>query len=188
MGPALAILEVRSIARGYLVLDAMVKRALVTVLHAEPITPGKYWIAVEGGEAEVEEALHAGIDAAAGTRIDHTLLPWAHDELLRALASGAVPRPELASLGVLELATIAATVRAGDAALKAAEVTLVDLRLARGIGGKGYLVVTGDLSAVEASLDAGAEAAGAGADVGREVIANPDEAVCTATAHPRPRR
>lgn len=181
MGPALAILELGSIARGYYVLDAMAKRAVVSVMYAEPITPGKYWIAIEGGEAEVEEALNAGIDAAGPSRLDHTLLPNAHDEVMSALTPGARPRPGLLSIGVLELTTLSAAIRAADAAVKAAEVTLVDLHLARGIGGKGYAVVTGELYDVEAAIEAGVEAAGEPQVVGREIIANPDEAVHAAS-------
>ncbi len=176
LGPAIAVIETRSIARGYLTLDAATKRAVVGVLRAEPISPGKYWIALHGGEAEVEEALNAAIDAAADSRIDHTLLAAPHDSLLAAIASGSVPRPQLDSVGALELGSIAATIRAADAALKAAHVALVDLHLARGIGGKGYLVVSGELSDVEAAIDAGASEGGASWLVGREVIPNPDAA------------
>jgi microcompartment protein CcmL/EutN len=176
LGPAVAILELRSIARGYVALDAACKRALVDVVRAEPVSPGKYYLVLTGGEAEVEEALAAGVDAAADARVDHTLLPAAHPVLIGALAAEIV-RPGLDAVGAIELGSIAATVRATDAALKAAEVRLVDLHLARGIGGKGYVVLTGPLSDVEAAVDAGVEAAGASWLLGREVIANPDEAV-----------
>jgi microcompartment protein CcmL/EutN len=183
--PAIGILELRSIARGYVALDAACKRAVVEVLRAEPISPGKYWIALRGSEAEVEEALGAAVDAAADTRLDHTLLAAAHPALVDALATGGVARPALDSVGALELGSIAATVRATDAALKAALVALVDLHLARGIGGKGYLVVTGHLGDVEAAVDAGADAAGPSWVVGREVIANPDPAVGSAVTRGR---
>lgn len=182
LGPALAIVEIASIARGYLVLDALDKRAPVTVVHAEPITPGRYWIAFAGGEAEIEEALDAAVEVSASSRIDHTLLPYAHEVLVDALANGVKRAPPSGSVGVLELDTLSSTIRAADAALKCAEVTLVDLHLARGIGGKGYVVVTGDLADVEAAIDAGVEAAGEGRLVGREVIANPDRAVVAASA------
>lgn len=185
MGPALAVLELRSIARGYFVLDAMAKRALVTVLHAEPVSPGKFWIALEGGEAEIEEALLAGLDVAADARVDHAHLPNAHDSLLAAVAGAPIVRPAFDAVGVLELATMSSTIRAADASLKCADVALVDLHLARGIGGKGYLVLTGALSDVEAAIDAGADAAGVSAVVGREIMANPDEAVTRAAGRRR---
>jgi len=187
VGPALGIVEVRSIARGYCTLDAMTKRAEITVLHAEPVSPGKFWIAVAGGEAEIFEAMAVGLDTAGDSRIDHTHLPGAHPTVLDAVARAVAPRAPGDAIGVLETATMAASVRAADAALKCADVTLVDLHLARGIGGKGYLVLTGGLSDVEAALDAAAECAGASAVVGRELMANPDTAVATATVTKRSR-
>ncbi len=185
VGPALGIVELRSIARGYLTLDAMTKRAEVTVLHAEPVSPGKYWIAITGGEAEVAEAMEAGLETADASRLDHTLLPGAHDTVLDAVANGVTAKTPLDAIGVLELATMASAVRAADAALKCADVTLVDLHLARGIGGKGYLVVTGALSDVEAAIDEGASCAGESALVGREVMANPDTSVARASVSRR---
>lgn len=186
-GPAIAVIELGSIARGYVALDAACKRAVVHVVCAEPISPGKYWFALSGGEAEIDEALAAAVDTAGDARIDHTFLPAAHPALGPVLLahSGGIARAELDAVGALELGSIAATVRAADAALKAAEVQLVDLHLARGIGGKGYLVLTGPLSDVEAAIDAGASAAGASWLVGREVIARPDDAVAHAASSRR---
>lgn len=182
MGPALGILELRSIARGYFALDAMTKRAEVRVLHAEPVSPGKFWIAITGGEAEVYESMQAGLDIAADARLDHTLLPGAHDRVLDAVATGVRADVPQDALGVLETATMASSIRAADAALKCAQVVLVDLHLARGIGGKGYLVLTGDLADVDAALDAAAQEAGESTVVGRELMANPEIAVAQATA------
>ena len=185
MGPALAVLETSSIARGYVALDAMAKRAPVSVLHAEPISPGKFWVAIAGGEAEVEEALAAGVERADAQRLDEVLLHYAHPAVLAAVEGGVRLAAPEGSVGVLELGSICAAVRAADAALKCAEVTLVDLHLARGVGGKGYLVIAGELSDVEAALDAGGEAAGEAWVVGRELMARPDEAVSRAAARPR---
>ncbi|MBL8682914.1 MAG: BMC domain-containing protein [Myxococcales bacterium] len=176
-GPALGILELGSIARGYVALDAASKRADVTVLRAEPITPGKYWLALSGGEAEVEESLAAAVSAAKASRIDSVLLAYVHEAVGLAVAGAPIARCELLSVGAIELSSIASAVRAADAAVKAAQVSLVDLHLARGIGGKGYVVVSGDLSDVEAAVDAGVAAAGESWLVGREVIANPDAPV-----------
>lgn len=179
-GPALAAIEMHSIARGYLALDAAAKRADIQVIRSEPITPGKYWLALEGGEAEVEESLQAAIATAAQSRIDHVNLAYVHPTVLEAVRTGTVVKGALESIGAVEVASICAAIRAADAALKAADVQLVDLHLARGIGGKGYLVVTGSLSDVEAAVEAGIYAAGAAWLVGKEVLANPDNVVGSA--------
>jgi microcompartment protein CcmL/EutN len=184
-GPALGIIELRSIARGYFVLDAMVKRALVTVLRAEPVSSGKFWIAIAGPEAEVGESMTAGLDRVGEQRIDHVYLSGAHECVIEAVAQAIDVRTPRDAIGVLELATLASTVRAADAALKCAEVTLVDLHLARGIGGKGYLVITGTLSDVEAAIDAGTSSAGDACFVASEVLANPDSAVAETPARRR---
>jgi microcompartment protein CcmL/EutN len=181
-GPALAVIELGSIARGYVALDAASKRADVQVVRSEPITPGKYWLALSGGEAEVDEALAAAVLTAGPSRIDHVLLSYAHDDVAAAVAGARAEGGALDAVGAIELSSICAAVRAADAALKAASVRLVDLHLARGIGGKGYVVLTGDLSDVDAAVDAGVVAAGASWVVGREVIANPDAAVHRAVA------
>ena len=176
-GPALAVLEVGSIARGVFVVDAMVKRAPVRVLRADPVTPGKYVIVIAGGEAEVEEAIGAGRDAAATEELDVLVLPNVHEALVPGIdgeladtSAAGMPEP---ALGVLELRTVAATLRAADAALKAAHTVLVALHLARGIGVKGYFALAGAQDAVEAALDAGDGAVGPDARAGRELIARP---------------
>lgn len=177
-GPALAVVELASIARGYVALDAAVKRAPVRVGYAAPVSPGRYWFALEGGEAEIDEALAAAIEAARETRVDHLWLPNAHPALFGPVFGAPVPQPPLLeSVGAIELDTLCSAIRAADAALKCAAVSLVDLHLARGIGGKGYVVLTGDLGDVEAAVDEGARCAGSEHVLFREVIANPDGAV-----------
>lgn len=184
-GPALGVLELASIARGYVALDAASKRAEVIVVRSEPITPGKYWLALSGGEAEVEEALEAAIRAAGSSKLDSVLLAYVHEDVANAVLHGAVDKRSLDSVGAIEVSSISSAIRAADAALKAAQVSLVDLHLARGIGGKGYVILTGDLSDVDAAVDAGVAAAGESWLVGREVIANPESSVHAAVANRR---
>ncbi len=170
--PALAVLETRSIARGLFVCDALVKRAPVRMLMADPVTPGKMCIVFAGGVAEVEEALGAAREAAAAEELDWLLLPHCHEALVPAL-EGVEPPPVEGSLGTLEMRTVAATLLAADAALKAADVDLVAIRLARGIDGKGYFVLTGTQDSVEAALDAGDDAVRPEHRAGRELVARP---------------
>jgi microcompartment protein CcmL/EutN len=43
---------------------------------------------------------------------------------------------------------------AADACVKAAEVQLIEVRLGRGMGGKSFVLLTGDVAAVEAAVRA----------------------------------
>lgn len=170
--PALGVLEVQTIARGLVVSDALVKRAVVRILRALAVTPGKYVIVFAGGEAEVDESMQAGREAAGTQELDRLVLPHAHPAIVPAL-DPVEPPPILGAVGVLEMATVAATLLACDTALKHAETTLCALHLARGIGGKGYFVLTGELHSVEASLEAADAIIAPELRVAREIIARP---------------
>ena len=170
--PALAVVELGSIARGLIVVDAIVKRAPVRLAVADPVTPGKFVIVFVGDEAAVDESLEAGREAAGTAELDVLVLPYAHRAILPALTRVEAP-PIDGALGMLELRTVSATILAADCALKAAHVELAALHWARGIDGKGYLVITGEQDAVEAALDAGFEAVPPNMRVGRELVARP---------------
>lgn len=171
-GPALGVIELCSIARGLVVVDAMVKRAPVRLVRAGTRHPGKYIIRIGGGVDEVDEALQAGLALAADALIDQVFLPYPHAQLVEVLQHGERSHP-LESVGVLEAFSIAGIIRAADAALKAAEVDALRLRLADGLGGKGHFIFTGMLHDAEEGLKAGLDAIGEGLVAGCELVANP---------------
>jgi microcompartment protein CcmL/EutN len=156
MADALALIEVASIARGHRVADAMVKRAPVALLRCEPVSPGKLLVLVEGDVAAVEEAFRAGLDVAGDATLDRLFLAQAHAQLAGALRgeARAGDAATVDALGIVETTTVAATLLAADAACKAAAVRVIEMRLARGLGGKAYFVVTGALSEIEAAVEA----------------------------------
>ena len=156
-GPALALLELDSIARGYVVADAVVKRAPVTLSLAESVSPGKYLLLFSGGVAEVQEAFQEGLEVAGRTLLDKLLLPMAADGLVAAL-QGRFPGTSGESIGIVETHTVAAALLCADTALKRADVVLEKLQLARGIGGKGVFVLAGELHMMEAALEGAAAA------------------------------
>ena len=79
---AVALVEIASIARGYVTLDQLAKRAEVVVHEARPVTPGKFIILFAGDVAPVQESLEAAREVAQSSLIDELLLPYAHRDLL----------------------------------------------------------------------------------------------------------
>jgi microcompartment protein CcmL/EutN len=153
--PALALVELDSIAAGIATGDAMAKRAPIDVLRAGTVHPGKYLVLVGGSVGDVEEALAAGREVGASAILDVVFLPNAHPELIAAIG-GTCREAAGEALGVIETATVAAIIEAADAGLKGARVRLVELRLADDLGGKGYLLFDGPVSEVEAAVEIGA--------------------------------
>ncbi len=156
---ALALLELSSIARGIVTLDALTKRAHVSVLLSEAVSPGKFLILFAGEVADVDEAFSAGT-AAAGTALLDTLhLPNAHHELLPMIRGERASLAPDCALSIQEFSSVGAALRALDRALKDTPCTGHKLHIARGIGGKAYFVLGGALHDVEAADAAGGVAA-----------------------------
>ena len=174
-GPALALLELASIARGHRVADAMVKRASVAFLRCEPVSPGKFLVLVDGDVASVDEAFRAGLEVAGDATLDKLFLAQAHAQLAGALRgeARAGEASSVDALAIVETTTVAATILAADAAAKAAVVRVIEMQLARGLGGKAYFVVTGALAEVEAAVEASTGAIAAATLLATEIIAAP---------------
>jgi microcompartment protein CcmL/EutN len=175
--PALALIEVSSIARGVVVADALVKKAPVRLLQSHPVSPGKHVVIFAGGVAEVDESLAAGVAVASSTLVDRLFLPQAHASLAPLVAGRPAlpPGGRFESVVVVETFTIAAALAAADAAAKAAEVTLCDMRLGQGIGGKAYFTMTGELHDVEAAAAAAQAAIEPALLAALETIASPHD-------------
>lgn len=140
-------------ARAYVILDALVKQAQVTVLWHREVSPGKTLILFGGAEEETLEAHNAALNASATCLEDDLLLPQAHPLLWRALDSDYAPRQGDAA-AIVELNSVAATLLSVDTALKTTDVTLVKMRLAQGIGGRGFYILAGQLDEVQAAAEA----------------------------------
>jgi microcompartment protein CcmL/EutN len=172
--PALGLVELSSIAQGLYAADEIVKKAPVKLLSMAPVSPGKILIVFAGDEASVRESHQRGLEISEGWLTDELLIPRLDPQVIPAI-NDTVQVETLQATGMLETETAATCVIAADLAVKAAEVQLMEIRLARGIGGKGYFTITGPLEEVEAALAAGeAESRARGLLVNRILIPNPD--------------
>ena len=154
MHPAIALLEFDSVAVGIRAGDAMAKRAPLDTLHAGSVQPGKYLVLAGGEVADVQEARAAGKETGAEALVDEIFLPAVHPDVVEALTGGRRPAVGEA-LGIVETRTVAAVIGAADAGVKGALVQLLEIRMADGLGGKGYSLFSGEVSAVEAAVDLG---------------------------------
>jgi microcompartment protein CcmL/EutN len=77
------------------------------------------------------------------------------------------------AVGIVELHTVAATIKAADVALKRAEVRLTQFHVAKGIGGKGWFTLAGEQHDVEAALEGAAAAVQSTLLVATELLQRP---------------
>lgn len=171
----IGFLECNSIARGILATDMMLKAAEIKLVYARPSCPGKYQILISGQVSAVESSLNVGEEAAGFNVIDKLLIPRVHPQVIEAINMSSMP-DSLKALGILEFFSVTGAITAADSAVKAANISLIEIRLGTGIGGKSFVTFTGDVGAVEASAEAGAKtAAESGALIEKVVIAHPDK-------------
>ncbi|MCL2293481.1 MAG: BMC domain-containing protein [Spirochaetes bacterium] len=152
---AIGFLELNSIARGVEVADIMLKTADVKLVVAKPSCPGKYVIFVTGNVAAVNASIDAGGQIGKNNVLDKIVIANIHPQVIQAINMTAIP-PAPNAVGVMEFFDITTSIIAADAAVKAADITLIDIRLGIGIGGKSFVVLAGEVSAVEEALKCGA--------------------------------
>ena len=174
---AIGMVEYQTVSSGITAADLMVKTAGVEILQSSVVCPGKY-ITLIGGELS---AVRASVDAAKarlGDKLtDSFVLGNPHEDIFPAIYGGAHIE-NAKSLGVLETFSAPAIILAADTAAKTADVSLIDLRIARGMCGKSYMLLTGDVAAVSAAIDAAKTKVGdEGLFLDSSVIPNPDKSL-----------
>ena len=151
---AIGALETNVIARGILVADTIVKTAKVELLFASPVCPGKYLILIQGTVAAVKSSLIAGSEIAGETLVNYTIIPNIHPDVFPAIA-GTTKIDKTGAIGVIETYSAPSAIMAGDEAVKSAQVQLMEIRMSRAIGGKAFVIFTGEVGAVRAAIEAG---------------------------------
>ncbi|HHV58377.1 MAG TPA: BMC domain-containing protein [Firmicutes bacterium] len=173
MKQALGLIEYKSIARGLAAADAMLKAGHVELIQATVLCPGKFIALVAGDVGAVQAAVERGFNFDPTFAIDRFVLPNVHPAIFPALTATTPVEPR-GAFGVVETIDAASAVVAGDTAAKAGNVELLEIRLARGMGGKAFVFLCGELAAVEAAVrSAENRLAEEGVLVATAVIASP---------------
>ncbi|MBX3395431.1 MAG: BMC domain-containing protein [Phycisphaerae bacterium] len=154
---AIAMLEFSSVAIGVRAADALAKKAPVRMIGVGTVQPGKFAILFGGDVASVTESFVEGRRIGEAAILDSVLLPDAH-EAVRDAVSGRLGEWGDDAVGVIETPTLAAVIQAADAAMKGAVVSLIEIRLGDGLGGKGLAHFSGLLADVQAAVEIGCAA------------------------------
>ncbi|KAB2909995.1 MAG: BMC domain-containing protein [Ignavibacteriales bacterium] len=152
---SLGLIEMSSIAAGMQAADIMLKTAEVELVVSRTICSGKYMTIIGGEVAAVRSSVETAVDTIGFGVVDFFVIPNVHPDLFPAL-SGHSNVELLQALGILESFSVASLIEAADAAVKAASVKLIEIRLAMALGGKAFCTITGEVAAVQSAVDAGA--------------------------------
>ena len=106
--------------------------------------------------------------------IDKFLLGNPHESVQPAIC-GALDVKNKGAIGIIETFTAASAVVAADTAAKTALVDLIEVRLAKGMCGKSYVILTGSVSSVTAAIERAKAGTEDGVFLDSSIIAGPDE-------------
>ena len=154
MFKSIGIIELKSIPKGVEATDAALKSAGVDLVSAHPDCPGKYEIILTGSISNVTAAVSHVLAKFEGYVIDSSVMGRIDEQVITALF-GTQKSARVGSLGLIETFSAATTIKAADIAVKTAKVEIFDLRVSRGMGGKGVVLLTGEVGDVTAAVEAG---------------------------------
>ena len=177
MSKAIGMVEYKTVSAGVVAADAMVKTSEVSIIEAQTVCPGKYIVIISGDLSAVNAAVEAAKTLHGMHLINSFVLGNPHESIFPAIY-GATGIEAVSALGIMETYDATSIIVAADEAAKTAIVDLVELRIARGMCGKSYLMLTGEVAAVEAAIErAKSVTAKDGMFLDSSVIAHPDEQI-----------
>ena len=155
MYQAVGVIELKSIAKGIEATDAALKSAGIRLVSSHPACPGKYEMIITGTISNVSAAVEHVKERFGEKLIDSSIMGRIDEQVITALF-GTVSVEKSGSLGIIETYSASSAIKAADIAVKTAKVEIYDLRVSRGMGGKGVVMLTGDVGDVTAAVEAGA--------------------------------
>jgi microcompartment protein CcmL/EutN len=153
---AIGVIELKSIPKGVEAADDALKSSGIEMVSAHPSCPGKYEIVLTGSISNVTVAVEHVVNKFDGYVIDSSVMGRIDEQVIKALF-GTQEGVREGSLGIIETFSAASAIKAADIAVKTARVEIYDLRVSRGMGGKGIVMLTGDIGDVTAAVEAGAD-------------------------------
>ena len=158
MKNSIGMVEFKNIAKGIEATDGMLKASQIDLLQALPVCPGKYLVIVGGELSSVQSSVQYAVNRYEENVIDSFVIGNISSQVFPAV-SGVVEIKNRNALGIIETFTAASAIEAADMAVKAAVIELIEVRIARGMGGKCFVMMTGGVSDVTAAVEAGAKRA-----------------------------
>jgi microcompartment protein CcmL/EutN len=109
---------------------------------------------IAGDVAAVNASVEAGKTAADFAYIDSIVIPNIHPDVFPAIRGmNIIENPD--ALGIVESYSVASLIEGADASVKAADIQLIEIRLAMALGGKAFYTLTGSVADVTSAVEAG---------------------------------
>jgi microcompartment protein CcmL/EutN len=150
---AIGFLQTKEMGLGYIVADAMVKAAPVTIIESKPMCPGWFFILVAGEAAAVRSAVNTGQGVAGSGLLAKGEIYKVSKSVLKAMNNRQKPE-QIKSLGFIETRNLVTGIQLSDVAVKSGKIEMIRLSRVVGNCGKTLSIFTGETAAVNQALNA----------------------------------
>lgn len=174
MSRALGIAEFKSIAKGIEMLDTMTKVANVKIVENRIVCIGRFFVVVSGEVADVQAAIDSldGLPSSElmGCNVIPRLEPGVTEKI-----NGKIDRENISAIGVVETRNIHSGLYGANFIKKSSDVEILRISLTLGLGGKAYVIFTGDIASVRNAIEVAAQNVDAKDIVSSAAIASPSQ-------------
>lgn len=173
MMDSIGFMELTSIASGVEIADAMLKTSQIKLIFSRASCPGKYYILISGQVSNTQDAIKQGVEIGGNFVVSSLVIPKVHPQVILAINMSSMPK-KIVAIGVMEFFSVTSSLLAADMAAKSAVVDLIDIRLGTGIGGKSFVVLSGETAAVTSAVETAVQCQkDSGMLINKVVIPNP---------------
>lgn len=171
------IAEFKSISRGIMVTDSMIKAASINIIQASTLCPGKYVAIVEGEISALSSAESIAEEQGGRHLFSSAIVSGINHKVIKAIG-GELRSTGSGAIAIIEGPNMADLISSSDIALNSAQVDFIEYRLARGCGVNSFYIMTGTFSALsEAVENASAYLEERGSLLAYRIIPGPDRQV-----------
>lgn len=145
---AIGLVEYKSVPLGVESANAMLREAAVELVFSSPVCPGKYVSIIEGTVDSVKRAICKAEGTGGEYLLDSQIILNPNEQVCPAI-TGTTEIGDVENIGCVETMGAIASVKAGDLAAKSSNIRLMEIRIARGLGGKSFVLFCGELASVK---------------------------------------
>ncbi len=147
------LIELSSIAQGYLVLNECLKASPVQIIEASALTPGKFMVFLKGSLKDIEKSQEVALRLTVDHILDSTILPNLDPNILEALYGLSKVEAQKDGVVVLETSGLSSMLLGLHQAKAQKAISVIEVRPGRGIGGKSTAFFTGNQKDMHDALD-----------------------------------
>lgn len=177
---SVAVIELSAIYKGYEVQDAILKGSNVEKLTARTICSGKYFLIFRGDAANTEAAVEIAKLTGGFSVINAVAIQNLNSAVFPAISGCTIiekrENEKPGAILIMETFSVVSAIKAADFAIKEAKVDILRIHVAMAVGGKGFVVITGDVASLKAAAEPAIEYIKQdGMLAGYTIIQNPHE-------------